>query len=168
MKRVEFSELPKLHAICNRWMHFFRSHFWSPFGGFGAPAKKRPQRRARITSVHFFLAKNRKVLLRFGTISRTWHNFSKDQLLWTNRPRIRAIFLPQTQRYAEIWRAFFTLHVLNRFGMFAFWWTDLPSKKCPLPNRNTVGREPKNVKKKALFRRMAHASHRMLCKEKRP
>ena len=53
----------------------------------------------------------------------------------------------QTQRYAEIWRAFFTLHVLNRFGMFAFWWTDLPSKKCPLPNRNTVGREPKNVKK---------------------
>ena len=54
----------------------------------------------------------------------------------------------QTQRYAEIWRAFFTLHVLNRFGMFAFWWTDLPSKKCPLPNRNTVGREPKNVKKK--------------------
>ena len=53
----------------------------------------------------------------------------------------------QTQRYAEIWRAFFTLHVLNRFGMFAFWWTDLPSKKCPLPTRNTVGREPKNVRK---------------------
>ena len=26
----------------------------------------------------------------------------------------------QTQRYAEIWRALFTLHVLNRFGMFAF------------------------------------------------
>ena len=25
MKRVEFSELPKLHAICNRWMHFFCS-----------------------------------------------------------------------------------------------------------------------------------------------
>ena len=27
----------------------------------------------------------------------------------------------QTQRYAEIWRAFFTLHVLNRFGMLVFW-----------------------------------------------
>ena len=52
----------------------------------------------------------------------------------------------QTQRYAEIWRAFFTLHVLNRFGMFVFWWFDLPSNNCPLPNRNTVGREPKNVK----------------------
>ena len=25
MKRIEFSELPKLHAICNRWMHFFCS-----------------------------------------------------------------------------------------------------------------------------------------------
>ena len=25
MKRVEFSELTKLHAICNRWMHFFCS-----------------------------------------------------------------------------------------------------------------------------------------------
>ena len=53
----------------------------------------------------------------------------------------------QIQRYAEIWRAFFASHVLTRFGMFAFWWTDLPSKKCRLPNRNTVGREPKNVKK---------------------
>ena len=56
----------------------------------------------------------------------------------------------QIQRYAEIWRTFFTLHVLNRFGMFAFWWTDLPSKKCPLPNRNYVGREPKNVEKRCL------------------
>ena len=27
----------------------------------------------------------------------------------------------QTQRYAEIWRAFFTLDVLKSFGMFAFW-----------------------------------------------
>ena len=53
MKRVEFSELPKLHAICNRWMHF-SVHFWSSFWGFGAPAKNRPQRQARITSVHFF------------------------------------------------------------------------------------------------------------------
>ena len=25
MKRIEFSELPNLHAICNRWMHFFCS-----------------------------------------------------------------------------------------------------------------------------------------------
>ena len=25
MKRVDFSELSKLHAICNRWMHFFCS-----------------------------------------------------------------------------------------------------------------------------------------------
>ena len=25
MKRIEFSGLPKLHAICNRWMHFFCS-----------------------------------------------------------------------------------------------------------------------------------------------
>ena len=25
MKRIEFSELPKLHAICNCWMHFFCS-----------------------------------------------------------------------------------------------------------------------------------------------
>ena len=50
----------------------------------------------------------------------------------------------QTQRYAEIWRAFFTLHVLNRFGMFAFWWTDLPSTKNPLQNWNTVGREQKS------------------------
>ena len=49
----------------------------------------------------------------------------------------------QTQRYAEIWRAFFTSHVLNRFGMFAFWWTDLPSKKCPLLNRNTVAKNEK-------------------------
>ena len=87
---------------CRSYMRFaiagciFSVHFWSSFWGFGAPAKKRPQRRARITSVHFFLAKNRKFLLRFGTISRTWHNFSKDQLLWTNRPRIRAVFLPNS------------------------------------------------------------------------
>ena len=27
----------------------------------------------------------------------------------------------QTQRYAEIWRAFFTSHVSKSFGMFAFW-----------------------------------------------
>ena len=27
----------------------------------------------------------------------------------------------QTQRYAEIWRSFFTSHVLTCFGMFAFW-----------------------------------------------
>ena len=25
MKHIEFSELPKLHAICNRWIHFFCS-----------------------------------------------------------------------------------------------------------------------------------------------
>ena len=24
-ERIEFSELPKLHAICNRWIHFFFS-----------------------------------------------------------------------------------------------------------------------------------------------
>ena len=126
--------------------YIFSVHLWSSFWACGAPAKKRPQRRARITSVHFFHAKNHKVLLRFGTISRTWHNFSKDQILWTNRRQFEPSSY-QTQRYAEIWRAFFTLRVLNRFGMFAFWWTDLPSKKCRLPNRNTVGREPKNVKK---------------------
>ena len=145
MKRVEFSELPKLHAICNRWMHFFCS-LLVVILGFWRACKKSPQRRERITSVAFFHAKNRKVLLRFGTISRTWHNFSKDQILWTNRRQFEPSSY-QTQRYAEIRRAFFASHVLTRFGMFAFWWTDLPSKKCRLPNRNTVGREPKNVKK---------------------
>ena len=99
---------------CRSYMRFaiagciFSVHFWSSFWGFGAPAKKRPQRRARITSVHFFLAKNRKVLLRFGTISRTWHNFSKDQLLWTNRPRIRAVFLPNS---AVCWDLACVFHV---------------------------------------------------------
>ena len=92
----------------------FSVRSWSSFWGFGAPAKKRPQRRARITSVHFFHAKNRKVLLRFGTISRTWHNFSKDQLLWTNRPRIRAVFLPNS---AVCWDLACVFHVA-RFEPF--------------------------------------------------
>ena len=48
---------------------FFLFTFGRHFGVLARLQKKRPQRRARITSVHFFLAKNRKVLLRFGTIS---------------------------------------------------------------------------------------------------
>ena len=31
MKRIEFSELPKLHAICNRWMRFFLFTFGRHF-----------------------------------------------------------------------------------------------------------------------------------------
>ena len=125
----------------------FSVHFWPSFWGFGAPAKKRPQRRARITSVHFFsmrkIAKFCCDLERFpelGTIFRKTNSCG---------PIVREFepYSYQTQQYAEIWPAFFTLHVLNRFGMFAFLWTDLLSKKCPLPNQNTVGREPKNVKK---------------------
>ena len=145
MKRVEFSELSKLHAICNRWMHFFCS-LLVVILGFWRACKKTSTAPSAHYFGSFFLAKNRKVLLRFGTISRTWHNFSKDQILWTNRRQFEPSSY-QTQRHAEIWRAFFASHVLTRFGMFACWWTDLPSKKCPLPNRNTVGREPKNVKK---------------------
>ena len=146
MKRIEFSELPKLHAICNRWMHFFCS-LLVVILGFWRACKKM----STAPSVHYFgsffpckkIAKFSCDLKRFpelGTI------FGKTN---SCGPIIRE-FEPssyQTQRYAEIWRAFFTLHILNRFGMFAFWWTDLPSKKCPLPNRNTLGREPKNVKK---------------------
>ena len=94
--------------------YIFSVHFWSSFWGFGAPAKKRPQRRARITWVHFFHAKHCKVLLQFGTISRTWHNFSKDQLLWTNRPRIRAVFLPNS---AVCWDLACVFHV-TRFEPF--------------------------------------------------
>ena len=158
---------------CRSYMRFaiagciFSVHFWSSFWGFGAPAKKRPQRRARITSVHFFHAKNRKVLLRFGTISRTWHNFSKDQLLWTNRPRIRAVFLPNS---AVCWDLACVFHVA-RFD--PFWNVRV------LVNRFAVQKVPpaeseyrwsgtKKREQKAMFRRMAHASHRTLCKEKRP
>ena len=166
MKRVEFSELPKLHAICNRWMHFF-CLLLVVILGFWRACKKMSTALSAHYFGSFFLRKIAKFccdLERFpklGTIFRKTNSCG---------PIVRE-FEPssyQTQRYAEIWRAFFTFFVLNRFGMFAFWWTDLPSNICPLPNRNTVGREPKNVKKKAMFRRMSHASHRTLCKEKRP
>ena len=128
MKRVEFSELPKLHAICNRCMHVFCS-LLVVILGLWRTCKKTSTAPSAHYFGSFFHAKNRKLLLRFGTISRTWHNISKDQILWTNRRQFEPSSY-QTQRYAEIWRAFFTLHVLNRFGMFAFWWTDLPSKNA--------------------------------------
>ena len=145
MKRVEFSELPKLHAICNRWMHFFCSLLVVIFGFWRACKFIHSAERALLRFI-FFLRKianfccNLERFPELGTIFRKTNSCG---------PIVRE-FEPssnQTQRYAEIWRAFFTLHVLKNFGMFAFWWTDLPFKKCRLPNRNTVGREPKNVKK---------------------
>ena len=146
MKRVEFSELPKLHAICNRWMHFFCSLLVVILGFWRACKKNVHSAERALLRFVFFMRKIAKFcsdLERFpelGTI------FGKTN---SCGPIVRE-FEPssyQTQRYAEIGRAFFTLHVLHRFGTFAFWWTALPSKKCPLPNRNTVGREPKSVKK---------------------
>ena len=49
MKRIEFSELPKLHAICNRWIHFFCS-LLVVILGFWRACKKM----SRAPSAHYF------------------------------------------------------------------------------------------------------------------
>ena len=120
MKRVEFSELPKLHAICNRWMHFFCSLLVVILGVLARLQKNVHSAERALLRFIFFLRKIAKFccdLERFpelGTIFRKTNSCG---------PIVRE-FEPssyQTQRYAEIWRAFFTLHVLKSFGMFAFW-----------------------------------------------
>ena len=102
-------------AGCN-----FSVHFWSSFWGFGAPAKNVHSAERALLRYLFFMRKIAKFccdLERFpelGTILRKTKSCG---------PIVRE-FEPssyQTQRYAEIWRAFFTSHVLTRFGMFAFW-----------------------------------------------
>ena len=124
----------------------FSVHFWSSFRVLVRLQKNVHSAERALLRFVFFMRKIAKFCCDLERFPELGTIFGKTN---SCGPLVRQ-FEPssyQTQRYAEIWRAFFTLHVLNSFGMFAFWWTDLPSKKCPLPNRNTVGREPKNVKK---------------------
>ena len=52
MKHIEFSELPKLHAICNRWMHFFCSLLVVILGFWRACTKKK--KTSTAPSAHYF------------------------------------------------------------------------------------------------------------------
>ena len=119
MKHIKLSELPKLHAFCNRWMDFFCSLLVVILGLWRACKKNvHSAERALLRFIsQRKIAKFCCDLERFpelGTIFRKTNSCG---------PIVRE-FEPssyQTQRYAEIWRAFFTLHVLKSFGMFAFW-----------------------------------------------
>ena len=57
MKRIEFSELPKLHAICNRWMHFFCSLLVVILGFWRACKKTSTAPSAHYFGLFFFMRK---------------------------------------------------------------------------------------------------------------
>ena len=98
----------------------FSVHFWSSFGVLARLRKNVHSAERALLRFIFFLRKIAKFgcdLERFpelGTIFRK--TISCGPIVREFEPSSY-----QTQRYAEIWRAFFTLHVLKSFGMFAFW-----------------------------------------------
>ena len=115
MKRIEFSELPKLHAICNRWMHFFCSLLVVILGFWRACKKTSTAPSAHYFGSFFPCEKSQSFVA-------IWNDFSNlAQFRKTNFcGSIVREFEPssyQTHRYAEIWRAF---HVAC-FEKFAFW-----------------------------------------------
>ena len=166
MKRIEFSKLPKLHAICNRWMHFFCSLLVFILN-FGAPAKKM----STAPSAHYF---------------GSFFSCEKSQIfvaIWNDFPNLAQFFERPTlvdQSSANSSRLLTKLSGMLRFGVRFSRRTFWPVLECsrfgepicrPKSARCRIGIPSvgnQKTWKKAMFRRMAHASHRPLCKEKRP
>ena len=166
MKRIEFSELPKLHAICNRWMHFFCS-LLVVILGFWRACKKT----STAPSAHYF---------------GSFFPCEKSQsfvAIWNDFPNLAQFFERPTlvdQSSANSSRLLTKLSGMLRFGVRFSRRTFWPVLECSRFGGPIC--RPKNAPcqigiqsvgnqktwKKAMFRRMAHASHRTLCKEKRP
>ena len=92
MKRVEFSELTKLHAICNRWIHFFCSLLVVIFGFWRACKKTFTAPSAHYFGSFFCCEKSQSFVAIWNDFPNLAQFFERPNLV-DQSSAIRAVFL---------------------------------------------------------------------------